>query len=408
MSTEKYKKLVNLTVKNIFRKKLRSTLTILSVIIGIASVVALLVLSDGLFNAVSEEFNKMGANSIFVMPISGSMNGAGSNGSARMSLENMLKMQDVKNLKKIAEVEDAFAMNLFTAKVEYKNEEQFLMVISAPSENIDSLLDFTNLELKSGKTFNNREGNYAVIGPYVAEKIFKRQIKLGDTIKLNGEEFKVIGVLEPIGNQQDDSVIYISYNAGKKIGNYEDTVNSIVLKSKTDVDGELVVKKVKKELNRTRDKDSYIVVTAESILGLIERVLNMMRAILVAIAGISLVVASLGIINSVYTSVLERTREIGVLKSIGAKVSDITFMFVLESVLLTLVGGVIGFFGGLGIAKLVVLYAETHGFTMLTITVTPALIGTVLLLSLIVGLISGFFPARSAAKLNIVDALRQQ
>jgi len=134
----------------------------------------------------------------------------------------------------------------------------------------------------------------------------------------------------------------------------------------------------------------------------------MMRAILVAIAGISLVVASLGIINSVYTSVLERTREIGVLKSIGAKVSDITFMFVLESVLLTLAGGVIGFFGGLGIAKLVVLYAETHGFTMLTITVTPALIGTVLLLSLIVGLISGFFPARSAAKLNIVDALRQQ
>jgi len=270
------------------------------------------------------------------------------------------------------------------------------------------MLEFMSVKLDKGKTFNNREGNFAVIGPYAAKEIFKREIKIGDSIKLNNVNFKVIGILEPVGNQQDDSSVYVSRKAGQIIDNYGDNVNYMILKSKKDADGNLVAKKAEKVLGRTRKEDTFLVITAESFLGLIKRVLDIMKSILIAIAGISLVVASLGIINSVYTSVLERTREIGVLKSIGAKVTDITFIFVFESIVLTLVGGFIGFLAGLGIAKLVILYAATKGFTMLTITITPELILGTFLLSLTVGIISGFFPARAAAKLNIVDALRQQ
>jgi len=405
MNTEKYNKLINLTIKNTTRKKLRSTLTILSVIIGIAAVVALIVLSDGLFNAVSDQFNKMGANSIFIMSTNfqGNPHTAG-----RVSEETMLKIQDAENLEKIAEVEDVYPMNFFTARAEYKGEEQFLYIVTAPSENFDSMLDFMSIKLEKGKTFNNREGNFAVIGPYAAKEIFKREIKIGDSLKLNGVSFKVIGILEPVGNQQDDAAVYVSRKAGQEIDSYGNNVNYMILKSKKDADGDLVAKKAEKVLSRNRQEDTYLVITAESFLGLIKRVLDIMKATLLAIAGISLVVASLGIINSVYTSVLERTREIGVLKSIGAKISDITFIFVFESVVLTLVGGFIGFWGGIGIAKLVILYAESRGFSMLTITITPELIIGIFLLSLTVGLISGFFPARAAAKLNIVDALRQQ
>ena len=405
MNTEKYKKLINLTIKNAIRKKLRSTLTILSVIIGIASVVALVVLSDGLFNAVSDQFNSMGANSIFIMSANfqGDPNSAG-----RVSEETMLKIQDAENLEKIPEVEEVYPMNFFTAKSEYKGEEQFLYVVTSPSKNFDSMLDFMSVKLDSGKTFNKREGNFAVIGPYAAKDIFKREIKLGDSLKLNEINFKVIGILEAVGNQQDDSAVYISRKAGEQIDNYGDNVNYMILKSRKEADGNLVAKKAEKVLGRTREEDTYLVITAESFLELIKRVLDIMKAILLSIAGISLVVASLGIINSVYTSVLERTREIGVLKSIGAKISDITFIFVFESVILTLVGGFIGFWVGIGIARLVVLYAATKGFTMLTITITPELVIAAFLLSLTVGIISGFFPARSAAKLNIVDALRQQ
>jgi len=405
MNTEKYKKLINLTIKNIFRKKLRSTLTILSVIIGIASVVALIVLSEGMLNAVSDQFNKMGANSIFIMSANfqGDPNTAG-----RVSEETMLKIQDAENLEKIGEVDEVYPMNFFTVRAEYKGEEQFLYVVTSPSKNFDSMLEFMSVKLDSGKTFNKKEGNFAVIGPYAAKEIFKREIKIGDSLKLNDIDFKVIGILEPVGNQQDDSSVYISRKAGQAIDSYGDNVNYMILKSKKDADGDLVAKRVEKVLGRNREEDTFLVITAESFLVLIKRVMNILRSILISIAGISLIVASLGIINSVYTSVLERTREIGVLKSIGAKISDITFIFVFESVVLTLAGGFIGFWAGVGIAKLVVLYAHAHNFTMLTITITPQIVIATFLLALTVGLISGFFPARSAAKLNIVDALRQQ
>ena len=116
-----------------------------------------------------------------------------------------------------------------------------------------------------------------------------------------------------------------------------------------------------------------------------------MRSILIAIAGISLIVASLGIANSVFTSVLERTREIGILKSIGARINDIIFIFVFESVLLTVIGGIIGFFVGIGIAKIIIIYAASKNFTMLAINITPWLVISILLLSLVVGVISGLF-----------------
>jgi putative ABC transport system permease protein len=405
MNSEKYKSLINLTIKNILRKKLRSTLTILSVIIGIASVVALVVLSEGMLAAVTDQFNKMGANSIIIMPANfrGDPNTAG-----RVSEETMLKMSDADNLSKIAEIEEAYPMNFFTARSEYKNEEQFVYVATIPSDRLDSMFEFFDVRLAEGKSFDGKDGHFAIIGPYLAKEMFKREIKVGDTIKLNNVDFKVSGILEAVGNEQDDSSVYIGRKAGLEVNNYGENVNYMMLKSKKEADADFVVKKVEKTLGKTREEDTFLVISAESFLELIKMVLNIMRSILIAIAGISLIVASLGIANSVFTSVLERTREIGVLKSIGARINDIVFIFVFESVLLTVIGGIIGFFVGLGIAKLVILYAATKNFTMLTIHITPMLVILTLLLSLIIGVVSGLFPARAAAKMNIVDALRQQ
>lgn len=401
---QKYHKLINLTVKNIFRKKLRSILTILSVIIGIASVVALITLSEGMIGAVTTQFNKMGANSIMVMSTSfgnPSTNAPGSN-------KTNLTIQDAENIEKLAEIDKAFAINAFIAKIQYKNEEEYLNIATVQAKYFDAFLEFIDIKLKSGKTFNNKEGNYAVIGSNVAKEIFKKEIKIGDTIKINEHNFKVIGIVDNFGAQQNGNAIYISRKSGNNISHFGDNVNNMVLKAKNGEEGEAIANKVEKLLNRTKKEDSFFVITAESFLNLIKRVLNILRSILISIAGISLIVASLGIINSVFTSVLERTKEIGVLKSIGAKISDITFIFVLESVILTLVGGFIGLFAGFGIAKLVEMYAISKGLTMLIIVLTPQIVIGVFLLSLLIGLISGFFPAKSAAKLNIVEALRQQ
>ena len=403
MSSSKYSKLFKLTIKNIFRRKLRSILTILSVIIGIASVIALVLLSDGLLNTVNEQFDKMGGRAIFVL--AGNFQGNPFE-SGRLSKENMLNIKDSENIEKIPSVENVFAMNFLNAQITYRNQDEFAYLATLPVEKMDDAFDFFDVSVSEGKTFNGKEGNNAVIGDYIAKKMFDREIKTGNKIKINNIDFRVLGILESIGNEADDSTIYITRKAGDDLLNYEDSVNYIMVKTKADTDNKDTVKRIERLLAKTRDEENFMIISADDFLELITRLLTLIKVILATIASISVVVGSLGVINSVYTSVLERTREIGVLKSIGAKINDITFIFVLESLLLSLAGGVIGFGLGVGIAKGVSLYAASAGFDMFTISITVEIVLLALILSVIVGIVAGLFPARSAAKLNPVNALR--
>lgn len=403
MSSSKYNKLFKLTIKNIFRRKLRSILTILSVIIGIASVIALVLLSDGLLNTVNEQFDKMGGRAIFVL--AGNFQGNPFE-SGRLSKENMLNIKDSENIEKIPAVENVFAMNFLNAQITYRNQDEFAYLATLPVEKMDDAFDFFDVSVSEGKTFNGKEGNNAIIGDYIAKKMFDREIKTGNKIKINDMDFRVLGILEPIGNEADDSTIYITRKAGDDLLNYEDSVNYIMVKTKADTDNKDTVKRIERLLAKTRDEENFMIISADDFLELITRLLTLIKVILATIASISVVVGSLGVINSVYTSVLERTREIGVLKSIGAKINDITFIFVLESLLLSLAGGVIGFGLGVGIAKGVSLYAASAGFDMFTISITVEIVLLALILSVIVGIVAGLFPARSAAKLNPVNALR--
>ena len=403
MSSSKYNKLFKLTIKNIFRRKLRSILTILSVIIGIASVIALVLLSDGLLNTVNEQFDKMGGRVILVL--AGNFQGNPFE-SGRLSKENMLNIKDSENIEKIPAVENVFAMNFLNAQITYRNQDEFAYLATLPVEKMDDAFDFFDVSVSEGKTFNGKEGNNAVIGDYIAKKMFDREIKTGNKIKINDMDFRVLGILESIGNESDDSTIYITRKAGDDLLNYEDSVNYIMVKTKADTDNKDTVKRIERLLAKTRDEENFMIISADDFLELITRLLTLIKVILATIASISVVVGSLGVINSVYTSVLERTREIGVLKSIGAKINDITFIFVLESLLLSLAGGVIGFGLGVGIAKGVSLYAASAGFDMFTISITVEIVLLALILSVIVGIVAGLFPARSAAKLNPVNALR--
>lgn len=400
---EKEKQLTKLTLKNIVRRTLRSYLTILSVVIGIASVVALVLLSDGLFNAMNDQFSKWGSNTAFVMPTNFNQD---PRTVGRVSQDVSLTMNDVDLISELPEIDKIVPFIIFSAKVTYKNDDAYVQCMAAPADKVDDAFDLYSMNIAEGKSFDGKEGHYAVIGPYIANDLFDGKIKPGNTIKINDTDFKVVGILEPIGNIDDDSSVYISIKVAKEIGGFGDVINYISIKTKQGTDINVVQEKIKKKMKINHEEDTFTVITSEQMLDMVKRILSIMKVILVSIACISIVVGGIGIANSVYTSVMERIKEIGILKSIGAKISDIIFVFVSESVILSVIGGIIGLFLGIGIAKLVEWYAKSQSYDIFSIVVTPQIVLLALGLAVVVGIIAGLFPAYKAAKKKPVDALK--
>lgn len=405
MISEKHNNLLNLTVKNILRRKLRSTLTIIAVIIGIATIVSLFLISEGLFNYVEDVFMTMGINTVFIFPIS--FQGGPNQSISRVSEDIQLKENDIKIIERINEIDYVIAFSFRTGKIEYRNENEFKFVFMLDPKKADKTFEIMSLDLREGKNFNGKEGNNVILGPYLADNLFENKINVGQKIKIQEKDFKVIGILEPIGNLEDDSVAYITKNAGEEIFDVKDSVDQIYASVKPEYDPEKIKEKIEKELEREHGKDKFYIVTAKQVLSIIKSVLNLLKIILVSIGLISLIVGSIGIMNSIYTSVIERTKEIGVIKSLGARKEDIYFIFISESIILSLVGGIIGLGFGILIAKGIEYYVISQGFLTLKVLITWQIIVLALGVSLVVGIIAGLLPSRSASKMNVVDALRK-
>ncbi len=410
MNLKKYKSLTKLTLKNIVRRRLRSSLTILSVMIGIGAVIALVLLSNGLFNAIEGQFNQMGTNTVMVVPIN--FGGGGMSGpmgeSQRLGEDIKLTLNDAKNIEKVSGVTEVIAFSFKMTKLEFAHEEQYKTVYIVKEAQADTTLKIMNMTIRSGTGLTGKEGRKVIIGALVADDLFKKQIKVGNIIKVDNLDFKVVGILDYIGNEQDDGSIYMTREFADEVYGLGDQVDEIFIKTNPKDDVLLIKDKIVKKLEKTHDKNSFIVITATQILDIIKSILNILKIILTAIAGISIVVGAIGIMNSIYTSVLERTKEIGVLKAIGAHPKDINYIFISESIILSLIGGVLGILFGIGIAKGVELYAISQNFTMLTITITGGVILLGLGLALVTGILSGILPARRAEHMNTVDALRNK
>jgi len=404
MSFEKYKHLLDLTIKNIFRRRLRSILTIIAVVIGIATIVSLFLISDGLFNYVEDVFMTMGINTVFIFPIS--FQGGPNQSISRVTEDIKITENDLKIIERIGEIDYAIGFSFRTAKIEYKNEEIFQFAIMLDPKLADKTFEIMDIDLREGKSLQGRDAYEVVIGPYFADNLFKDPIKIGQKIKIQDKDFKVIGILEPVGNLADDSQVYITLNKGKEIFEIVDTIDQIYANVKEEYDPLEVQEEIEKRLEKEHGKDKFYIITAKQVLSIIESVLGLLKVILVSIGLISVVVGSIGIMNSIYTSVIERTKEIGILKSLGAKREDIYFIFTIESVILSLFGGLIGLGVGIGIAKAVEFYATSQGFLTLKIVIGWQIIALALIVSIVVGLISGLLPSRKASRMNVVEALR--
>lgn len=406
MKTEYFK----IAIKNLTKRKLRSWLTMLGIFLSIATIFTLVSLSLGLQNAVKEQFEILGADKFFIMSKTMNLGGPGSG-----SESFMLTEKDVEVAEKINEIKESTYYVMGNIKSEYGGETKYLPAVGIPPDKMKIFTDTGSWKVLEGRFPRKEDKSVVFLGfDFTKERvIFEKPIDLGNKVTINGKRFEVIGLAEPIGNPSDDSTILIPLEEFREITNISKKVDVIMLQVQEGEDVIEVSEKVEKTLRKSRglteETQDFAISTPEELLKSIQNILGIITAFLAGIAGISLLVGAVGIANTMYTSVLERTREIGVMKAIGAKNADIAKIFLIESGLLGLVGGLIGILLGYGLSKAVEYVAINNLNTTLLQVSTPAyLIFGCLFFGFAVGALSGVLPALQASKTNVVDSLRYE
>ncbi len=386
---------VKIAWKNLWNRKIRSLLTVIGIIIGIAAIVGLISIGNGLNNAIEEQFEKIGSNRIFIMAKGGLTGASGS-----------LTTEDVETLEKMPDFVYVTPYLFESVVIRYGNEKYNYNLIGFPSDDAEGRFQGMDISVRDGRYFTDKEENVVMLGHLIAKDGFKQEIRINNNIEINGRKMKVVGIFDEIGNPEDDNQIYAPIDAAREIFDQHEIVNVIDLVVKDGKDIDQIVKKIERVLERKRGDDNFDVSTPEQILAQLGNVTLIVQIVLVGIAAISLIVGGIGIMNSVYTSVLERRKEIGIMKSIGATNSDILWVFLIEAGIMGLIGGVVGVIVGSSIAWLVGYGAAQAGFSLLLIKINPLLILFGMSFAFIVGVFSGFLPAKKATKLKPVDALR--
>ncbi len=382
----------SLAIKSIMGSKLRSFLTMLGIIIGVAAVIILTSVVNGMTNQVVSIFDEMGTNLISV-----NIMGRGSN--RTVDPDDMQKIVD-ENMEYISYVSPEVKLT-GTVKSDADNLER--KSISGVSEQYDEIKSLT---LKDGRFLSymdeNKRNQVCVIGTYIQKELFDGQSALGESISINGKRFTVVGVLEEKADSKEassDDIIYIPYTIAMKMSNMA-RVTTYSFASKDADSSETATEIIEKALHKVFENDtSYLVIAMSEVMDQMNEITDMMQTALACIAGISLLVGGIGIMNIMLVSVMERTREIGVRKSLGATPWDIMSQFVVEAVTTSAFGGAMGILLGIGISSIIdaLWISSDVAISWVIISFT---------FSMIIGLIFGYFPAKKAAGLNPIDALR--
>ncbi|HLC87325.1 MAG TPA: ABC transporter permease [Candidatus Nanoarchaeia archaeon] len=395
-----------LAVRNLRKKKLRSSLTIIGIFISIATIFVLISLSIGLDSAVKEQFRQLGSDKFFIMP-RGQAGPPGAGGAVQLTV------QEVNVIEKVNGVKAVSYDTIGNAKVEFNDEARYLMIIGIPLESSEVFIETGFYKSDNGRLLKKGDTGKIMIGSRFKETLYNKPVKIGNKLLINNKEFEVVGILQTIGNSQDDSLIFMSIEDFKDLFNSKDRVDQIIVQIKSGQDINKVADTTRRKLISFRDVTEktrdFEIQTPEELLRSFGTVLNIITAFLLGVAGISLLVGSIGIANTMYTSVLERTKEIGVMKAIGAKNSDVLYIFVIESGILGLVGGAIGIFFGIGVGKIIEYIAVNQlGINLLKVVFPWYLIVGCLLFAFVIGSLSGLLPARQGSKLKPADTLRHE
>jgi putative ABC transport system permease protein len=388
------------------RRGLRSWLTVIAIVIGIASVYALIAIGQNLQLSIGQSYESIGTDKIFVYP-AGPMYGMGSTSSK-------ITEHDLEIIKDVNGIGDAVGLIYKTAAVEYKDELKYTFVLGMPVEAEKLLESAQGFQISDGRIPNRNTDNKVLIGYLIYKGLFfSDEIGIGKKIKIEGREFEVSGVVGRIGNPQDDTQILMPIDTARELFGIGETYDMIIAQSKAGTNTSDVAEKMSEGLRKDHGlkvgEEDFVVQTSEQLIQTFNQLFAIIFIILTGISAISLIVGGVGIMNTMYTSVLERTNEIGIMKAIGAKNEDVLMMFIVESGLLGLVGGVIGVLVGIGLVN-IASYAAVNYFniTYVTAQINPLIAAGMIIFSFVLGSLSGALPARQASKMNPVSALRYE
>jgi putative ABC transport system permease protein len=387
--------------------KLRSALTTLGIIIGVAAVITLIALTQGAKKIIEEQLTSLGGNSLIV----NSGKRAGTGKVSRSSLKNPLTAADADAIRNLGIVTH-ISPTIDTATLVVSGNRSWFTTLVGVSPDFTYINDWFP---EQGNFFNQNDvisgTRVCIIGKTVANKLFGYQNPIGETVRVKNNSFKVIGVmtpigLTPIGTDQDDVILMPYTTLQKRIMGISHVENiSVSVTNSGDVP--LAQTKIT-QLLRQRHKigpnmvDDFYVKTQLSIIERIFTISKIMTILLGSIASISLIVGGIGIMNIMLVSVRERTREIGIRMAVGAKESDILIQFLVEAVLISIAGGLIGIIVGIAGSKV------SSSFTNWPAVISFGSIVIAFGFAAIVGIFFGIYPARKASKLDPIEALRYE
>jgi len=381
-------------------REVRAWLTIVGIVIGIAAIVALISISQGLENAITEQFSKMGVRDIRVTAkgLRGPPTGTGF----------VLTTEDVETVEKVKGVDYVLGLLMQRGEVEYNNKKALLNTMAYPTDLAQQAFIDVDLEFADGRPFSKGDKGSVLLGWNIAHDEFDKEIRVKNNIKIEEKSFKVIGVIKEAGLPTMDDAIIMTLNDARDLYDISDEVSAMMVHLLPGVDMDKAADTIHRRLKRARDNENFEVFTPKQILDQLKTILGILEIVLAGIASISLLVGGIGIMNSMYTSVLERTREIGIMKAVGATNANILSMFLFESGLMGFVGGLVGVGIGAGVALAFGTIANLLGFSLLLVKVDYKLVAFALGFAFLVGVISGTLPAYRASQLKPVDALRYE
>ncbi len=401
--------LLKIATRAIVRNKLRAILTMLGIIIGVGSVIAMLAIGQGSKKKIRDQMSAMGTNMVMIMPNFQRRGGVNLGAASSMAL----KYSDVVAIRNEAgAISEVSPEVRASGQIIYANQNAQTTVYGVSEE----YLQIKKLTMKSGRIFNSNEvksmAKVCILGGTVVKNLFGTGVDpVGLTIRIKNLPFQVIGVLETkgessMGQDQDDLIIAPYTTVQRRLANI-DYIHGIYASATSENMSAEAIKEVTEILRRTHKlkesaPDDFRVMSQSELIETVSSISDVMTYLLGAIAGISLLVGGIGIMNIMFVSVTERTREIGLRMSVGGRGKDILRQFLVESMMLSIAGGILGVIFGFIIAKVAGSLMNSP-----TIVTTQSVV-LAFAVCFIIGVFFGWYPAKKAANLNPIDALRYE